>query len=54
MAHRDKEWDAAEALSCELGHPFKDRHGVMQCMETRDLVGLALQSWCKKTGVTYR
>ena len=55
VAQRDREWAEAEKLSYYLGHFFKDRHGVMQCVdEPRDLVGLAFCSWCLKKGVTYR
>ena len=53
LRHRDEQWDQAEAASFKLGHPFQDRNGQMQCNEPRDLVGLALRSWCQKKRIAY-
>jgi hypothetical protein len=49
----DEAWSKAERLSYDAGFAFTDRNGVRQLGEPRDMVGLALRSWCERMAVQY-
>ena len=53
QADANAAWGEAERLSYLAAYPFKDRHGEWQCVETTDVVGLALRAWCTERGVAY-
>ena len=52
-SHADWHMAEAENRSYELGWPFKNRAGQMQCNEPKGLVGLALREWREVKGVAY-
>jgi hypothetical protein len=47
----DGAWNAAEWLSYEAGHSFKNRNGVSLQDEPHDMVVLALRRWSQRTPV---
>jgi len=46
-------WSHAVRLSYDAGHAFTHRKGVRQLDGPRDMVGLALRSWCERKAVQY-
>ena len=55
LQKREQAWDEAEAESDRIGHPYKNRHGVMVYPRpATDMVGVVLKRYCEEAGLHYQ